>query len=197
MNKKSVGIALSISTLVVTAIVFAAQKKSAAWETYSSNDISFQYPASWKFTPCAGGKIFALPGTITGIYKTDNYPVNIQGNGLSCINNQLTAESIPINDIRKCEPHERREVIGNGLALDLNSQLFDWDDDITRVGVYVCSSGEKKELLGFNFSDPHNDSVGGEDIIKYGGEPRVSKESFLASQQYQDIKQFAESIRLK
>ncbi|HEX9153670.1 MAG TPA: hypothetical protein VF809_02515 [Candidatus Saccharimonadales bacterium] len=88
---------------------------------------------------------------------------------------------------------------GEKLKSSLYLQAGDRDDPyVTSVYVHQhhCMTVYGESIVKFQIHDPEK-STSATNVIKYAGQPRVEKANFLASQQYKDIKKFAESIVLK
>ncbi|HEX9153315.1 MAG TPA: hypothetical protein VF809_00680 [Candidatus Saccharimonadales bacterium] len=170
-------------------------------KTYSDKNISFQYPSSWKTDICKNSRLsFTIPGTIRGNYKTDDYPLIIEGG----LQGYCEGDNLHINEMlsekssdKKCNSYNKGEELRNGLFIDMPRSL-DSNEYVSSIFIELnaCYAKGDTILFAFDFDDPHS-NVGGEQILKYGGEPSIKRLKFLASWQYKEIRKFAESIELK
>ena len=165
---------------------------------YAAENATFKYPANWTINNCAPDKPFIeLPGTIKSDYKDRrNYQLSVYGTGAyNCIKDRperldISPEEIVASDT-PCAPatSTEGEKLVNGLYLQLQ------EDAGQVVAVHIkqnrCFASTDTVVLGFGFMDPQAEPG---DTSTYGP-PRVSKEDFLLSRQYQDIRTLAESIR--
>ncbi|HEY5806282.1 MAG TPA: hypothetical protein VIS56_02760 [Candidatus Saccharimonadales bacterium] len=169
-----------------------------AHRVYAGENATFTYPANWELGSCVPGKPFIeLPGYIEADYKDQKgYRLLVYGTGAyNCIKDRperfdIYPENMPAGDA-PCAPASstKGERLGNGLYL----QTHEADGEV--VATYIkqnsCYAPVDTVVLGFAFTDPN--AQPGE--IEEFGSPRVNKDKFLASPQYQDIKALAESIR--
>ncbi|HEX9153314.1 MAG TPA: hypothetical protein VF809_00675 [Candidatus Saccharimonadales bacterium] len=201
---------LTIATLLVILTISAilafllfsnkGYPATSKWKTYSNSKLSFSYPSSWKFQPCnpKEGREITLPGTIDGTFETDHEPLIILGSFSGrCNESGLNPKIYTVKEIsqsQECSVN-RGDRLKNGLYMEVHG-LDEFD--VTSIYVYQdrCATEYGDDIIDFDIYDEDN-SVSAENILKYGGEPRVEKVDFLASQQYKDIKKFAESIVLK
>lgn len=165
---------------------------------YAAENATFRYPANWTINDCVPDKPFIeLPGTIKSNYKDrKSYPLSIYGTGAySCIKGRPERLDIALEDIVASDTpcatatSTRGEKLSNGLYLQLQEQAGQV------VAVHVkqnsCFAPTDTVVLGFAFTDPKAEPG---DMHAFGP-PRVNKEDFLQSRQYQDIRSVAENIR--
>lgn len=167
-------------------------------KVYAGENATFTYPANWTLNQCVPDKPFIeLPGSFKADYKGQKaYALTIYGTGAySCIKDRPERFDIYSEDIVASETpcatasSTKGEKLANGLYLQLQEQ------DGQLVAVHIkqnsCFAPADTAVLGFGLTDP--DAKPGDEAEF--GPPRISKDDFLASPQYQDIKALAESIR--
>ncbi len=167
-------------------------------KTYAGENATFAYPENWTVNNCENGKSFIeLPGAIETHYKGKrSYPLTMYASGAyNCIKDRperfdLYPENLTASDT-PCAPSTSTtgEKLDNGLYLQVQEQggkVF---------AVYIkqnsCYAPADTVVLGFGFTDPEAKEGDTEEF----GIPRVDKEVFLASKQYQHIRSLAQSIR--
>jgi len=168
------------------------------YKVYAAENATFTYPANWTINRCSPDKSFIeVPGTIKSDYKGQKaYLLTIYGDVVyQCMENRparfdirsekLVASSTP------CAPATSTdgERLDNGLYL----QLQEMDEEVYAVHIKQnsCYAPADTVVLGFAFLDPHAEP---EDAGEHGP-PRIKKEAFLKSRQFQDIRALAQSIR--
>ena len=167
-------------------------------KVYAAENATFTYPANWRLNTCESGRSFIeLPGTIRSDYKRrKNYQLSMYGaDAFNCLQGRperfdLYSENIPAS-ATPCSiaTSTRGERLKNGLYLQLQEQ------GARVLAVHIvqnrCFAPANTVVLGFAFSDPHPEGNDAEEF----GMPTVIKEDFVASPQYKDIRELAESIK--
>ncbi len=166
-------------------------------KVYAAENATFSYPENWTINNCDSGKPFIeLPGTIRSDYKKRGYELTMYGTGAyNCIKDRPERLDIYTEEIKAggtpCSPSSSTpgERLENGLYLQLQEE----GDDILAVHIRQnsCYAPSDTLVLGFGFVDPESKPG---DLAEHGV-PRVSKEDFLASRQYKDIVDLAQSIK--
>lgn len=167
-------------------------------KVYAAENATFKYPANWTINNCVPDKPFIeLPGSVKSGYKDrGDYSLTIYGTGAyNCIKDRperldISPEEIVASDTPCATATSTEgEKLVNGLYLQLQ------EDAGQVVAVHIkqnsCFAGADTVVLGFAFTDPQAEPG---DTAAYGP-PRVDKEDFLNSRQYQDIRTLAESIK--
>lgn len=199
----TIAVAAWVVVLVLGAVLLARNTASTYPATderkiYAAENATFYYPANWTINPCIPDEPFIeLPGTIKSNYKGERgYKLTVYGTGAyNCVKDRperldIYPEEIVASD-QPCAPGTSTpgERLANGLYLQLQEQ----DGEV--VSVYIkqnsCYAPADTVVLGFGFGDP---KAGPGDTAEFGL-PRVEKDDFLRSRQYQDIRALAESIR--
>lgn len=166
-------------------------------QVYAAENATFMHPANWTINDCVAGRPFIeLPGTFKADYKGQKaYPLAIYGTGAyNCIKGRPERFDIYPEDIIASDTpcatatSTKGEKLGNGLYLQLQEQEGEL------VAIYIkqnsCFAPADTAVIGFAFKDLQAEPG---DADKYGPS-RVSKDKFLASRQYKDIRALAESI---
>lgn len=191
------------AAVIVLGLVFLVRSNVSPYpatdrlKVYAAENATFKYPENWTINNCESGKPFIeLPGAIKTDYKRKGYELKMYGTtAYNCIKDrperldlypeEMAASSNP------CAPASSTdgEQLGNGLYLQLREE----QGDILSVHIKQnsCYAPADTLVLGFGFVDP--DPQPG-DTAEFGT-PRVDKETFLKSRQYQDIRALAESIK--
>jgi hypothetical protein len=199
-------IALLILVLGIAIIAskLAAHKADAnSWKEYKSGNILFSAPLGWVVNTCGGDKPFAnIPGTISGKYKnSESYQLSIVGatTGKCTPSNQYGMTVVPEKEVQtndECVAKNTGEQLSNGLFLELHqpegSDTYTW---VALVKQNHCYATQGQTMVEFSFDDPE-EAIDTSKILKYG-EPSVRTAELKNSQQYRDIKKFAESIQYK
>jgi hypothetical protein len=172
---------------------------STKWNTYDGSEISFSYPSQWKLNVCnEGGTDIILPGTIKGTFTQDGQPLELLG----FAHTQCAGGSL--QRVKKTQVKWECIKKTQGIRLANNTYLYVKSADYAKTGEqaeYVtisedsCRSKYSTSLFTFRLY-PLDGSIKSSDILEHG-EPRVDASVFYGSQQYKDIKRFAESITLK
>jgi hypothetical protein len=168
------------------------------YKVYAAENATFTYPANWTINRCSPDKSFIeVPGTIKSDYKGRNaYLLTIYGDVVyECMENRparldiRSEKLVASND--PCAPatSTEGEDLGNGLYL----QLQETDEEVYALHIKQnsCYAPADTVVLGFAFLDPNAEP---DDSAEHGP-PRVKKEAFLKSRQFQDIRALAQSIR--
>ena len=167
-------------------------------KTYAAENATFTYPANWKINNCTPDKSFVeIPGNIRSDYKDHkNYLLTMYGDVVyECMKHRparldIRPEKVRASPDQPCvlATSTKGERLENGLYL----QFQEIEDEVYAVHIKQnsCYAPDDTVVLGFAFSDPDPKPDDRDDY----GPPRVSKEAFLKSRQYQDIHALAESI---
>lgn len=165
-------------------------------KAYAAENATFTYPENWIINNCESGKPFIeLPGTIKTNYKRKGYELKMYGTtAYNCIKDRperLDLYQEAMRPSNQCNPATSTE--GERLSNGLYLQLHEEQGDVLAVHIKQnsCYAPADTMVLGFGFIDP--DPQAG-DSVEFGI-PRVDKETFLKSRQYQDIRALAESIK--
>ena len=171
---------------------------SSQLKVYAGENATFMYPANWQLHACEPGKPFIeLPGTIKSTYKgRQAYGFTVIGtDSFECIKNRpehfdifpevLAASYDP------CAPGT--STSGTRLQNCLYMQIDEEGGKVKalRIMQNQCYAPNDAAILSFSFTDPEAKNG---DTEKYG-QPGVTKDVFLTSNQYKDIKTLAESIK--
>jgi len=167
-------------------------------KVYAAENATFTYPANWTLNDCAPDKAFIeLPGTIGSDYKgRQAYPLTIYGTGaFNCVKDRperldIYSEQIVASDTPcSITTSTKGERLENGLYMQLQEQVG--KIIAAHIKQNSCFAPADTVVLGFAFLDPAEEPG---DAAEFG-RPGVETDAFLASQQYQDIRALAESIR--
>ncbi len=175
---------------------------TGTWKTYRGN-VVFEYPSSWKLSDCSNDQpFFELPGTVKGaeggpdrlkVYA--GAPYKFEGD-IPC-----SIDEKDLEDLEDPQKGENCPDYGWGVLLNDNNGLIlsphEEADKIYSLGVilHTCLREATSTVVSFEFSEPGKKEWLDDSYPKKG--PAADREAFFASQQYKDIKRFAESIRLK
>lgn len=192
------------SAVIVLGIVLLIRSNISTYpstgnlKVYAAENATFKYPANWTINTCKSDKSFIeLPGTIKSNYKGEKaYKLAMYGTGaFNCVADRPERLDISSEEIvassTPCAPGTSTdgERLENGLYLQLKEQA----GDVLAVHIKQnsCFAPADTIVLGFAFTDPQAQAG---DSVEFGL-PGVSKDMFLASPQYRDIRTLAESIR--
>ena len=162
---------------------------------YAGENATFMYPENWTLNNCVADKPFIeLPGSIKTNYKGKQaYKFTIEGSGsYRCIEGRPERFDIYSEKITASESpcsitlSTKGEKLKNGLYLQLQERNGEVQSLVIRQN--ECFAPADTIILRFSFADPRSEGVVEEPLT-------VEKDSFLASPQYKDIKELAESIR--
>lgn len=156
-------------------------------QTYRSN-ITFTYPKKWNVSFCKSGDAIKLPGVISGEYKGNKADLDIFGDANIKKCTDQKAQFNLGHTTQSCKLPDGSRRLKNGLYLIALSNSKDrvWNTVISQ------DSCMKYTLFSFTFGK-QGQELGSEDLLKFG-EPNVTKDLFLNSSQYKQIKVMAESI---
>jgi hypothetical protein len=167
-------------------------------KTYAAENATFSYPENWTINKCSPDKSFIeLPGTIKSSYKGHpGYRLKIYGDVVyKCIKDRPVHMDIYSEKIKASKKpcaigtSTQGERLDNGLYLQL--KVMDEQVYAIHIKQNSCFAPNNTVVIGFAFSDPEATADDEEEF----GAPWVDKEDFLKTQQYQDIRSLAESIR--
>jgi len=191
------------AAVIVLGLVFLLRGNASSYpvtdqlKVYAAENATFKYPANWTINNCESGKPFIeLPGAIKTDYKRKGYELKMYGTtAYNCIKDRperldLYPEEMSASD-NPCAPATSTE--GERLSNGLYLQLHEEQGDVLAVHIKQnsCYAPVDTLVLGFGFVDPDPQPGG---TLEFGT-PRVDKETFLKSRQYQDIRALAESIK--
>lgn len=200
----TIAVAAWVLVLILGLVLFARHTSDPYPATdklkiYAGENATFTYPANWTLNNCVPGHEFIeLPGTIKADYKgRQAYGLTVYGTGAySCTKDRperfdIYSETLTASDT-PCAPATsatRGKPLKNGLYL----QLEEGEGQVSALYIRQndCFAPYNTAVLTFAFADPH--AQPGDQ--REHGPPRIKKDAFLASRQYQDIRTLAESIR--
>lgn len=203
---------LSVSLVVITIFIVIVgmfliidsttrYKSAQNWKIYQVTNLSFRYPEEWQAVFCGSQReVMKLPKTISGYYDGhEKFPLEIgayTGAGLDCNEGKLFIDSKPL-----CTPSidiprvETLKQLPNGLYIVLDKNLKGEGVKSIRIQMRSCTA---TTLFRFDFQPaPHTQTSIRHEL---GYEPQsasyISQNALITSPQYQDIKKFAESIKI-